>query len=69
MRRKQALALAILLLLLALLKLLLPGTPELLRAWAARELAPGAEERTEAMGRALAGGEEPVPALKRQGKP
>ena len=52
-----------------LLRLLLPGAVETLRAWAETCLAPGAEERVEAWGRALAGEAERIAALAGEGLP
>ena len=69
MKKTRALRLLALLLLAALLRLLLPGAVEMLRAWAEESLAPGAEETVEAWGRALAGQEERVQALHREGGP
>lgn len=69
MREERALWLAALILLAALLRLLLPGTAGALRAWAEDSLAPGAEETVAAWGRALAGQEERIQALHREGGP
>ena len=69
MERRKALLLAIILFLLAVGKLLLPGTPEALRSWADRLLLPGAEEAVEAMGRGLTGHEERVPVFGGWGGP
>lgn len=69
MRETRALWLLTLILLAALLRLLLPGTAETLRAWAEESLAPGVEETVAAWGRALTGQEERVQALHREGGP
>ncbi len=69
MKERRALWLLALLFLAALLRLLLPGTVETLRAWAEERLAPGAEETVAAWGRALVGREERVQALHREGGP
>ena len=69
MQKTRALWLAALILLAALLRLLLPGTVKTLRAWAEESLAPGVEETVAAWGRALAGQEERIQALHREGWP
>lgn len=66
MRKRGTLWLAVLLLLAALLKLLLPGASVALRELAEDCLAPGGAETVEAWGRALAGGEERIAALNRE---
>ncbi len=69
MKEARALWLAALIFLAALLRLLFPSTVETLRAWAEESLAPGVEETVSAWGRALAGQEERVQALQREGGP
>ena len=69
MKETRALWLLALILLAVLLRTLLPGTVETLRAWAEESLAPGVEETVAAWGRALAGQEERVQALHREGGP